>query len=405
MKIALIVPGFSADEDDWCIPALRNLVATLARTDEIVVLALRYPYRAARYTAFGARIIALGGAQARGLTSAAIWRKAVTALHAEHRRRPIDALHAFWATEAGAIAAVAGRLLRIGSIVSLAGGELAHLPDIGYGDQLARAQRAKVRLALRLASHVTAGSRFLLDLAAPHLRHLPTARVHHLPLGIDTALFTPPHSPGSSLVPRTSYSTRHSAPGTRHWSLVHAASLVPVKAQATLLHAVAHLHQHGHPATLTIAGEGPEEPRLRHLAASLGITGAITFLGAVPHDHLPTLYQSGDLFVLTSRHEAQGMAPLEAAACGLPVVGTAVGILPELALDAATTVPTGDPAALADAIAAILTNPTRLAAMRVAARALTTDRYSLPHTAVAFRALYHSLSNRPTNRPDLSNLA
>ena len=66
MKIALIVPGFSADEHDWCIPALRNLAAELSRTDEIVVFALRYPHRAARYTAFRTRVIALGGAQARG---------------------------------------------------------------------------------------------------------------------------------------------------------------------------------------------------------------------------------------------------------------------------------------------------------------------------------------------------
>jgi len=62
MRIALIVPGFSADEQDWCIPALRNLASELARTDEVVVIALRYPHQAARYTAFGARVIAIGGA-------------------------------------------------------------------------------------------------------------------------------------------------------------------------------------------------------------------------------------------------------------------------------------------------------------------------------------------------------
>ena len=50
------------------------------------------------------------------------------ALARQHRRGRIDALHAFWATEAGALAAVAGRLLRIPTIVSLAGGELANLP-------------------------------------------------------------------------------------------------------------------------------------------------------------------------------------------------------------------------------------------------------------------------------------
>ncbi len=113
MKIALIVPGFSADEQDWCIPALRNLAATLARTDEVVVFALRYPYRAAHYRAFGARVIALGGARSQGRASAGLWRRAFAALRAEHQRGRFDALHAFWATEAGALTALAGRRLRV----------------------------------------------------------------------------------------------------------------------------------------------------------------------------------------------------------------------------------------------------------------------------------------------------
>ncbi len=372
MKIALIVPGFSADERDWCIPALRNLAATLTRTDEVVVFALRYPYRAARYDAFGARVIALGGAQRQGRASAGLWRRAFAALRAEHRRGHFDALHAFWATEAGALTALAGRRLRIPTIVSIAGGELVGLRDIGYGDQLAALQRLKVRLALRLASHVTGGSRSLLDLAAPHLRSRPPGSIHHIPLGVDTTLFRPGNA----------------APSIRHARLITAASLVPVKDQAMLLRAVARLRQQGHDATLTVAGEGPEEGRLRALAATLGIAAAVTFLGALPHDPLPDLYRQHDLFVLTSRHEAQGMAPLEAAACGLPVVGTAVGILPKLAPAAGIIVPPGDDAALAAAIAALLADPTRYAALRDAAQAAIAARYGLARCAERFRALY-----------------
>ncbi|MFN8538497.1 MAG: hypothetical protein U0232_13600 [Thermomicrobiales bacterium] len=203
-------------------------------------------------------MIALGGAQARGIASAALWRRALAAIRAEHRRGRIDALHAFWATEAGALAAVAGRLLRIPTIVSLAGGELAILPDIGYGDQLAPAQRAKVRLALRLATHVTGGSRTLLDLAALHLRHLP--RPHHPPLGIDTTLFTLP-SPSpfvirqpvirhsyfiplslSSPLPSRWFTPPSSSPGN-----IRRCSSAP---SPTSTHRAI-------PSLLTIAGEGP----------------------------------------------------------------------------------------------------------------------------------------------------
>ena len=372
MKIALIVPGFSADEHDWCIPALRNLAAELSRTDEIVVFALRYPHRAARYTAFGARVIALGGAQARGAASGRLWRRTIAAIRAEHRRASFDVLHAFWATEPGLLATVAGRLLGVPSIVSLAGGELAALPDIGYGDQLAAAQRPKVRLTLRLAAHVTAGSHYLLDLATPFLARRSPASIHHLPLGVDTSLVRPPHAP---------------CPTPHAPRLVTAASLVPVKDQAMLLRAIAQVHDQGHPATLTVAGEGPEEAHLRALATTLGIADSITFLGAVPHDRLPDLYRQSELFVLTSRHEAQGMAPLEAAACGLPIVGTAVGILPELAPSAALTVPKGDHAALAAALTALLADPARHHAMRQTAIAASA-RYSLPNTTGHFRTLY-----------------
>lgn len=378
MKIGIVVPGFSADERDWCIPALRNFVAVLAATDDVVVVALRYPHRAARYSAFGARVIALGGARRRGVGSATLWRATLAAIRDEHRRSPFDLLHAFWASETGALTAVSGRLLHIPAIVSLAGGELIGLRDINYGDQLAAAQRLKVRVALRLADHVTGGSGYILDLATPYLRHRPSRSIHRLPLGVDTARF--------SLAPQPP------CPSTRALRLVTAASLVPVKDQAMLLRALADLRGQGHAATLAIAGNGSADGHLRDLTASLGLADSVAFLGPVAHDALPDLYHRSDIFVLTSRHEAQGMAPLEAAACGLPIAGTAVGILPELA-PAVLTVPVGDQAAFAAALAALAAGPTRLAAMREAARSAVTGRFDLAHTVRQFRSLYRDATS------------
>ncbi|HJS28346.1 MAG TPA: glycosyltransferase family 4 protein, partial [Anaerolineales bacterium] len=80
-----------------------------------------------------------------------------------------------------------------------------------------------------------------------------------------------------------------------------------------------------------------------------------------------------------SFYESQGMAVLEAAACGLPAVGTAVGILPEL-VEASTAVPAGDPAALANSILEIAGDPAqreRLArtGVEAVAREFTLCRY------------------------------
>jgi glycosyltransferase involved in cell wall biosynthesis len=85
---------------------------------------------------------------------------------------------------------------------------------------------------------------------------------------------------------------------------------------------------------LVLAGAGPLLPALQARAAGLGIDDRVHFAGQVDHDALPDLLRSASIYVQTSRHEAQGMALLEAAACGLPVVGTPVGVLPEVGLAA-----------------------------------------------------------------------
>src|SRR5437763_3909471 len=82
MRIGIILPGFSANADDWCIPALRNLVQRLALTDDVRVLALRYPGSSARYTVFGADVIALGGGTCRGVGSANLWRRGIAVIAA-----------------------------------------------------------------------------------------------------------------------------------------------------------------------------------------------------------------------------------------------------------------------------------------------------------------------------------
>jgi glycosyltransferase involved in cell wall biosynthesis len=363
MNIGLIVPGFSADAADWCIPALRNLAGQLARSAGVRVVALRYPYRAARYSVCGADVLALGGAQRRGPASLALWRRALAVLIDEHRRRPFDRLHAFWATESGAIAALAARLLKIPCVVSLAGGELVGLREIGYGDQLRLGNRLKVRVALGAATAVTAGSAYMADLARPWLRLAALRR----PLGVDLGLF----SPGVGTLD-------HGPP-----RIVHVASLVPVKDQALLLRAAGLLHARRVAFRLDIAGAGPLEGQLRALAGRLGIAEQVRFLGAIEHDQLPNLYRGAAAFALSSRHEAQCMAALEAAACGVPVVGTAVGAIPELAPGGALPAPVGDAAALAEHLAGVLGDEGLGRRMGQAARARCEQAWGVEQCASA----------------------
>ena len=82
---------------------------------------------------------------------------------------------------------------------------------------------------------------------------------------------------------------------------------------------------------------------------------------------------------------------LEAAACGCPVVGTAVGVLPEL-LDAAQVVPVGDASALAAAISSLIDDPARRASAASASRERVMDRFALARTVTDLESLYEGLA-------------
>jgi glycosyltransferase involved in cell wall biosynthesis len=370
MRIALVVPGFSADPTDWCIPALRHLVRSLAPRHEVRVLAVRYPYQVGTYAIDGARVIALGGGVRRGPATAGLWRAVFETLRREHRRQPFDVLHAFWATESGLLTALAGRWLRVPTVVSVAGGELVRLTDIGYGDQRRLAERVKIATALRAAGTVTVGSHYLARLAA---RRLGRGRVRWAPLGVDTELF--------SLGPLADRTPRR---------LVHAGTLTAVKDQPLLLRAFAGVRRRFPDAVLDVVGDGPARGCLEALAGTLGAGAGVRFRGELDHAALPPVYRGGQGFVLCSRHEAQGMVALEAAACGVPVFGTRVGVVPELAGAPTDVVDVGDAAGLAEVLAGVLTRAAP--GPDLPARAVVERDFALPVAAARFTGIYEGLA-------------
>jgi glycosyltransferase involved in cell wall biosynthesis len=141
---------------------------------------------------------------------------------------------------------------------------------------------------------------------------------------------------------------------------------------------------------LHIAGDGPLKSALDRAVADLNLAARVRFLGEVPHDDLPALYRRATICALSSRHEAQSVVVLEAAACGVVTVGTAVGILPELA-PVCRAVPVGDHQALAVAMAAALDDPEARRRLAGVARNLVERAYSIEHTAAALCGIYERL--------------
>jgi glycosyltransferase involved in cell wall biosynthesis len=142
---------------------------------------------------------------------------------------------------------------------------------------------------------------------------------------------------------------------------------------------------------LSIVGDGPQRAESQHIIDQLALGATVSLCPAVPHDQLAQLCRSADLYVQSSWHEAQGMAVLEAAACGTPLVGTAVGVIAELAPEAALSVPPGDEQALASAIASLLGDEERRRALGGAARTRMETAYSVDHCVERFVELYAGL--------------
>jgi glycosyltransferase involved in cell wall biosynthesis len=367
MKIGIVVPGFSASESDWCIPALLSLVRDLGKDHRVRVFALRYPHRRASYPIYGSTVEAFGGAGVRGLARLPLLVRAIAAIRREHSREPFDVLHAFWADEPGFVAVRAARALGVSSVVTLLGGELVSLPEIGYGGRRSRLNRFLAAKALEGASRVTAGSTSLASLARPRVE--PS----QLPIGVDLDRFCPGDASPSLLEGKT--------------RLLHVASLVPVKDQRTLLLAFARVSRAVPDAALNVVGTGPLEGELKSLSTALGIEGRIVFHGAVPHHELPSYYRSADLAVMSSLHEGQHWVTLEAAACGRTTVGTRVGVVADL-VPATIAVASRDPEALASGILDALSDRTRLRARGLLARSEVVARYSLSGTLKALTSLY-----------------
>ena len=120
-----------------------------------------------------------------------------------------------------------------------------------------------------------------------------------------------------------------------------------------------HLARH---SLLVLAGSVPApDGRLfadyAGLTASLGLTSAVKFIGPVDEADKPALYRGAAVFIYPSRYEGFGLPPLEAMACGTPVVTTRCASLPEVVGQAALIVSPDDPGALGRAILACLTEP------------------------------------------------
>ena len=225
------------------------------------------------------------------------------------------------------------------------------------------------RLAQHHVCNATSIKRLLVE------RHkVPDAAVTVIPNGVDTATFRPAQA------------------GSAGGRVLAIGRLAPDKDHGTLIRAFARVLDDHPTAQLTIVGEGEERDRLERLAATLLPSDRFR-LEAPTGTDVVDLYHRADLVVLSSVREGAPNVLLEAMACGLPVVATAVGGVPDLVADGVTglLVPSGDPVTMAGAIGRLLSDPAARAAFGRAGRERVERQFSIAEMVRAHEVLFDRL--------------
>ena len=216
-----------------------------------------------------------------------------------------------------------------------------------------------------------------------------TGRIEIVAPGVDHAFF----APGDQAQARRAVSLPQHVP-----VLLFAGRIQPLKGLEVAVRSLSLLP--GSPILVVVGGpSGPdgeaEVGRCRELAARLGIDERVRFVPPQPHELLSTYYRAADVCLVPSRSESFGLVALEAAACGTPVVASAVGGLRNLVEHGRTgfLVETRDPQAFASAIETLLDDRWRAAEMSVEA-ATKARNYTWGATATGLRHLYEELTSR-----------
>lgn len=155
--------------------------------------------------------------------------------------------------------------------------------------------------------------------------------------------------------------------------ITHVSNFRKVKRVADVALTFAHVLKSGVKAKLLLVGDGPERSVVESMCRELGTCEHVRFLGK--QENVEDILSLSDVFLMPSASETFGLAALEAMSCGVPVVSSNVGGLPELNRDGETgyVCDLGDTEAMGDRTVAILENPDLLAKMRLAARARAED--------------------------------
>jgi N-acetyl-alpha-D-glucosaminyl L-malate synthase BshA len=289
--------------------------------------------------------------------------------------RKLDLLHLHYALPHAASALLARSVLGAAApkvVTTLHGTDVS---VVGSDPRFA----ALVRTVVAAGDAITTPSKWLAQLAYERLGLPGDRTIEVIPNFVDTVRFAPAGLPKAS---------------NRTHVLMHVSNFRALKRAEDVVRIFAAVRTHG-PTRLDFVGEGPERSSAEALVASLGLGDHVRFLGE-PAD-LPALLQASDVFLLPSQSESFGLAALEAMACGVPVVASDVGGIPEVVVDGVSgfLAPVGDVDGMAAATQRLLTDDVLHDRFARAARRLAEEHFRLEPAVDRYEALYRNTLGRP----------
>ena len=175
--------------------------------------------------------------------------------------------------------------------------------------------------------------------------------------------------------------------------LIHLSNFRPVKRVLDCIRILAEVRKNVD-ARLLMVGDGPDRGPAQHLAAQLGVSASIEFVGK--QNHVERLIRKAHVLLMPSEMESFGLAALEAMACGVVAIGTNVGGVPELITDGVDGCleNVGDIERLAARATELLTNSALHDKMAVAARKTAVDRFSTESLIPKYERYYQEVLSR-----------
>jgi N-acetyl-alpha-D-glucosaminyl L-malate synthase BshA len=246
------------------------------------------------------------------------------------------------------------------------------------------------RFSIVRSDGVTVPSRYLKQATYDKLDVPRSVPIEVIPNFVDTETFKPVDHKGWDHLQRLFGEGKVADSRSEPRVLIHNSNFRPLKRVDDVIHTFAEVRKEV-PSVLVLVGDGPERSRIESLVHRMKLAGSVCFLGK--QLNFLEVLQNSDVFLLPSQTESFGLAALEALSCGIPVVASRVGGMPEVVVDGETGFlhDVGDVSSMARSAIRLLREDSLYRQMSTAARATVEQKWMLEPMVSRYEQYYHRL--------------